>query len=104
MTQFLDPTFSRSAADAAAAPAEELAYVAVFDRAAEQHDAIAVLDVNPASPEYGRVVGWSEVSGLGDELHHFGWNACSTTPRSTSSAPGRPTAARSTSTTTPGGT
>ncbi|EXG82945.1 selenium-binding protein SBP56-related protein [Cryptosporangium arvum] len=77
MTQFLDPTFYRSAADAAAAPAEELAYVAVFDRAAEQHDAIAVLDVNPASPEYGRVVGWSEVSGLGDELHHFGWNACS---------------------------
>ncbi|MEV7629737.1 selenium-binding protein SBP56-related protein [Actinoplanes sp. NPDC089786] len=26
---------------------------------------------------YGRVVGWTDLPHAGDELHHFGWNACS---------------------------
>src|SRR5918998_1726901 len=73
----LDPTFYRTAADAAAAPAERLAYVAAFDRNAEKSDAMTVVDVDPDSDTYGRVVGWSDVPGLGHELHHFGWNACS---------------------------
>src|SRR3981081_1739536 len=73
----IDPTFYRTAAEAAAAPAEQLAYVVAFDRAAQRNDALTVVDVNPASDSYGRVVGWSDVSGVGDELHHFGWNACS---------------------------
>jgi len=33
--------------------------------------------VSPNSPTYGQVVGWTDVPGVGDELHHFGWNACS---------------------------
>ncbi len=73
----IDPTFYRSAAEAGAAPVEQLAYVVAFDRAGEQHDALTVIDVDPASATYGRLVGWSDVTGLGDELHHFGWNACS---------------------------
>jgi len=73
----IDPTFYRTAAEAAAAPGEELAYVVAFDRAAQQHDAMTVIDVNPESETYGRVVGWTDVPGRGDELHHFGWNACS---------------------------
>ena len=73
----LDPTFYRTPADAAAAPDERLAYVVAFDRAGAKHDALTVVDVDPASPGYGTVVGWTEVPGLGDELHHFGWNACS---------------------------
>src|SRR5215213_1506892 len=73
----IDPTFYRNAAEAAAAPGEELAYVVAFDRAAAKNDAMTVVDVNPASDRYGRVVGWTDVPGLGDELHHFGWNACS---------------------------
>ena len=72
-----DPTFYRSAAEAAAAPGEELAYVVAFDREAKQHDAMTVIDVNAASETYGQVVGWTDVPGHGDELHHFGWNACS---------------------------
>ncbi|WP_263251692.1 selenium-binding family protein [Saccharopolyspora rosea] len=72
-----DPTFYRTPADAAAAPAERLAYVVAFDRAAERPDALTVVDVDPRSQSYGRVVGWTEVPHLGDELHHFGWNACS---------------------------
>ena len=73
----MDPTFYRTAADAIAAPAEELAYVVAFDRQGEKHDALTVIDLNPKSKAYGRVVGWTEVPALGDELHHFGWNACS---------------------------
>ena len=71
-----DPTFYASPRDAVSAPAEKLAYVAAFDRAAEKPDAIAVLDVDPGSGSYGSVVGWTELPYLGDELHHFGWNAC----------------------------
>jgi methanethiol oxidase len=73
----MDPTFYRSPAEAIAAPTEQLAYVVAFDRAGEQHDALAVIDTDPASGTYGSVVGWSELSTVGDELHHFGWNACS---------------------------
>ncbi|MQA86586.1 MAG: selenium-binding protein [Streptosporangiales bacterium] len=72
-----DPTFYPSPRDAAAAPPEKLAYVAAFDRSAQQPDAIAVLDVDPGSSSYGTVVGWTELPYTGDELHHFGWNACS---------------------------
>jgi selenium-binding protein 1 len=72
-----DPTFYPSAREAVTAPPERLAFVAAFDRAARQPDAIAVLDVDPASSGYGSVVGWTELPNLGDELHHFGWNACS---------------------------
>lgn len=72
-----EPTFYPTPRDAAGAPAETLAYVAAFDRAAEQPDAIAVLDTDPASASYGKVVGWTELPHTGDELHHFGWNACS---------------------------
>src|SRR6184192_2503957 len=73
----IDPTFYRSAAEAAAAPVEHLAYVVAFDRASQRNDAMTVVDVNPASDAYGRVVGWTDVPALGNELHHFGWNACS---------------------------
>lgn len=72
-----DPSFYPSPRDAAQAPAEKLAYVAAFDRSATRPDAIAVLDTDPASPTYGRVVGWTDLPHTGDEVHHFGWNACS---------------------------
>ncbi|NUT44607.1 MAG: selenium-binding protein [Thermoactinospora sp.] len=38
---------------------------------------MAVLDTDPGSETYGTVVGWTDLPGLGDEVHHFGWNACS---------------------------
>ncbi|MEV6159021.1 selenium-binding protein SBP56-related protein [Nonomuraea sp. NPDC052129] len=73
-----DPTFYPSPRDAAGAPAEKLAYVVAFDRSATRPDALAVVDTDADSPHYGQVVGWSELPNTGDELHHFGWNACST--------------------------
>ena len=72
-----DPTFYPSPRDAAAAPPERLAYVAAFARPADKPDALAVVDVDPASASYGSVTGFTELPGTGDELHHFGWNMCS---------------------------
>jgi methanethiol oxidase len=72
-----DPTFYRSPAEAAAAPPEKLAYLATFSRPADQPDALAVVDVDPDSASYAEVIGFTELPGVGDELHHFGWNACS---------------------------
>jgi methanethiol oxidase len=72
-----DPTFYRSPVEAGQAPAEKLAYVVAFDRAGQQPDALTVLDVDPDSDRYGQVVGWTDLTTTGDELHHFGWNACS---------------------------
>src|SRR5206468_2509613 len=71
----IDPTFYRSPADAISAPPEQLAYVVVFDRAAQQPDALAVLDTDPASAQYVQVGGCADLPTRGDELHHFGWNA-----------------------------
>ncbi|HET6814318.1 MAG TPA: selenium-binding protein SBP56-related protein, partial [Actinomycetota bacterium] len=61
MSQTLDPTFYWSPAEAIAAPPERLADVAAFDPAGRSRDAMAVLDGDPASPDYGQVVGWSEL-------------------------------------------
>ena len=36
-----------------------------------------MVDIDPGSDRYGQVVGWTELPHTGDELHHFGWNACS---------------------------
>jgi selenium-binding protein 1 len=36
-----------------------------------------VIDTDPASDGYGTIVGWADLPTVGDELHHFGWNACS---------------------------
>jgi selenium-binding protein 1 len=77
MSQMLDPTFYRSPAEAIAAPAERLAYVAAYDPAGQAKDAMTVIDTDPSSSDYGKVVGWSELPTAGNELHHFGWNACS---------------------------
>lgn len=59
------------------APPETLGYVVTFnpDAARGQPDALCVMDLNPSSQSYGRVIRHTEMPGLGDELHHFGWNA-----------------------------
>jgi selenium-binding protein 1 len=73
-----DPTFYPSARLAMQAPVERLAYVAVLNPKQDGHpDGMAVVDVDPTSNRYGRVVGRVDMPNAGDELHHFGWNACS---------------------------
>ena len=60
------------------APPERLAYVAALNPpGGTLNDAILVIDVDPASADYGKRVGQTVLPNAGDELHHFGWNACS---------------------------
>ena len=72
-----DPTFYRSPAAAVAAAPEQIAYVVAFDPAGQAKDALAMVDCDPNSSTYGGVVGWAELPTAGNELHHFGWSACS---------------------------
>jgi methanethiol oxidase len=73
----MDATFYRTPSDAIAAPPEQHAYVAAFDPDGQERDAIAVIDCDPNSSTHGQIVGWGELPTGGNELHHFGWNACS---------------------------
>jgi selenium-binding protein 1 len=73
-----DPTFYPSPKMAMEAAAEKLAYVALINpKKKGKADAIGVVDVDPKSRGYGRLVGQTDMPNAGDELHHFGWNACS---------------------------
>ena len=76
-----DPTFYPSPKMAMDAPAEKLAYVAMVNGQDNgRHDAMGVVDVDPASSGYSHIVGQVDMPNAGDELHHFGWNACSALP------------------------
>jgi methanethiol oxidase len=83
-----DPTFYPSPGAAAAGPAEELAYVVTLNEAGNygaapdargdaKPDALCVVDLKEGSSTYGQVIGRLDMPNVGDELHHFGWNACS---------------------------
>jgi selenium-binding protein 1 len=73
-----DPSFYPSPSLAAEAPPERLAYVALLNPTPNGHpDALGVVDTDPASRSYGRLVGQVEFPQGDNELHHFGWNACS---------------------------
>ncbi len=71
-----DPSFYPSPESAVAAPPETLAYVATLNTDSSP-DAIGVLDLEAGSDSYGQIVGRFDMPKTGDELHHFGWNACS---------------------------
>ena len=73
-----DPTFYPSARMAMQAAPEKLAYVALLNvEQTPRPDALAVVDVDPESSSYARILGRVDMPKPGDELHHFGWNACS---------------------------
>ncbi len=76
-TMLPDPTFYPSPKLAAQAPVETLAYVVTINPAGTGPDALVVIDLDPSSPTYAREVGRLRMPNVGDELHHFGWNACS---------------------------
>jgi selenium-binding protein 1 len=73
-----DPTFYPSPRSAMQGPSEQLAYVAAFNPKGDgRPDAMHVVDLASDSSSYGAVVGRTKMARPGDELHHFGWNACS---------------------------
>ena len=72
-----DPTFHASPKLAMEAPPEEFAYTALLSPDFSKPDALAVIDVKPGSPTYSQIVHTVTMPSKGDEFHHFGWNACS---------------------------
>ncbi|PYV50456.1 MAG: selenium-binding protein [Acidobacteria bacterium] len=73
-----DPTFYPSPKMAMQAAPEKLAFVSLLNPSQKgSSDALALVDVDPQSPKYGQIVGDMKMPFAGDELHHFGWNACS---------------------------
>ena len=75
-----DPSFYASPSDAVAAPVETHAYVVTLNTGTNGDsapDALTVIDLEDGSSSYGQVVGRLDMPNVGDELHHFGWNACS---------------------------
>ena len=73
-----DSTFYPSPRMAMEAAPEQLAYVALLaTKNNGQRDALGVVDTNPESASSGRLIDAVEFPQGGNELHHFGWNACS---------------------------
>lgn len=60
-------------------PREKLLFVACTyaDTGVDKPDYLAVVDADPASKDYAKVVHRLRMPEVGDELHHFGWNICS---------------------------
>ena len=56
---------------------EKLLYVSMIPCAENQPDYLATIDVDPKSATYKQVIHRLYVPNINDELHHFGWNACS---------------------------
>ena len=73
-----DRTYA-SPADAMKAPPETLAYVPAIYVGSDvkKPDYLATVDVDPKSSTYSQVIARLPMPNVGDELHHFGWNACS---------------------------
>jgi selenium-binding protein 1 len=60
-------------------PQERYAYVtAIAPDRKSRADSVFVVDVGAGSGSFGKVIGQMDLPDIGDELHHFGWNACST--------------------------
>jgi len=72
-----DPTFHATPQLAMQAPVENYAFTIMLGADGTQSDGIAVVDVNPKSDTCGQIVHTVMAPHVGDEFHHFGWNACS---------------------------
>jgi len=66
-------------ADAIKSPRETLLYVPAIYSGTDIHqpDSLATIDAEPGSQTFGQVIHRLPMLHVGDELHHFGWNSCS---------------------------
>ncbi|XP_071943536.1 methanethiol oxidase-like [Antedon mediterranea] len=69
----------RTPLDAMKGPREELLYIPCIYRNTEigRPDYLATVDIDPRSSTYCKVISRLPMPYLNDELHHTGWNACS---------------------------
>ncbi len=72
-----DRTFATPDA-ARQSPPEQLGYVigVYAGTDVKKPDYLATIDLNPNSKTYSQVIHRLAMPNVGDELHHFGWNAC----------------------------
>jgi selenium-binding protein 1 len=73
-----DPTFYPSPKMAMEAPQEKYGYVLGLNYGRnEKPDSLLVVDLDENSQQFGQILSQTDMPYAGDELHHFGWNACS---------------------------
>ncbi len=67
-----------SPAEARNAPREQIGYVVgvYAGTGVKKPDYLATIDLDPNSKSYSQVIHRLPMPNVGDELHHFGWNAC----------------------------
>lgn len=72
-----DRTFA-TPEEARKSPPEKIAYVTCVytGTGIAKPDYLAAIDVDPSSKTYSQVIHRLPMPNVGDELHHFGWNAC----------------------------
>ncbi|CAK9817684.1 Methanethiol oxidase [Anthophora quadrimaculata] len=58
-------------------PREKLIYVTCIHTDPDKSDVLCTVDVDPASVDYCKIVHKLRMPHIGDELHHSGWNVCS---------------------------
>lgn len=58
-------------------PQEKLLYVTMLPCDENQPNYMATIDVDPSSNNFQKIIHRLYMPHLQDELHHFGWNACS---------------------------
>jgi len=63
--------------EATEGPREKLLYLPAIVADQSRPDYLATVDADPASETYSQVIHRLPMPHLGDELHHSGWNACS---------------------------
>lgn len=73
-----DTRIFASPAEAMQSPPETLAYVMALYAGTDisAPDYLATVDLDPQSKTYSQVIHRLRMPNTGDELHHFGWNAC----------------------------
>ena len=66
-------------ADAMKTPPEKICYVPAIYTGSDikKPDYLATIDLDPKSKTYSQVISRLPMPNVGDELHHFGWNSCS---------------------------
>src|SRR5688572_19403216 len=79
LSEGCDCTTYASPEEARKAPRETLMYVPGLygGTKVNKPDFLATVDLDPSSTTYSQVVHRLPMPTPGDELHHFGWNACS---------------------------
>ncbi|KAL4461890.1 hypothetical protein ABPG72_003910 [Tetrahymena utriculariae] len=55
---------------------EKILYTVMLPSDPTKPDYLATIDVDPTSERYSKIIHRLDMPRVGDELHHFGWNAC----------------------------